>query len=71
MSDISLGLCWLLSMTLELITVDMGFIKAPRCTERGVCLSAGARLSCRMAEGVKAQGGSQNLPACLGAGKTA
>jgi len=40
MCDISLRLCWLLSMTLELIMADMGFIKAPRCTEDGVCLSA-------------------------------
>lgn len=70
MSDISLRLCWLLSMTLELIMVGMGFIKAPRCTEDGVCLSAWARLSCRMAEGVKAQE-EANLHACLGAGKTA
>lgn len=36
-SDISLRLCWLLSTTLELIMVDMGFIKAARCTEVGVC----------------------------------
>lgn len=63
MSDISLQFCWLLSMTLELIMSDMGFIKAPRCTQDGVCLSARASLSCRMAEGVKVGGGSQ--PACM------
>lgn len=63
MSDISLRLCCLLSVTLELIMVDTGFIKAPHCTEDGVCLSVWARLSCRMAEGVKAQGRSQ--PACM------
>lgn len=62
MSDISLRLCQLLSTTLELIIVDMGFIKAPHCTEHGVCLSAWARLACRMAEGVKTQRRSQ--PAC-------
>ena len=59
MSSISLRLCWLLSMTLKWIVVDVGFIKAPRYTEDGVCLSVCARLSWRMAEGVKAQERSQ------------
>lgn len=62
-SDNSLRFCWLLSMTTELILVGMCFIKASHCTEDGVCLSAWARLSWRMAEGVKAQGKSQ--PACM------
>lgn len=76
MSDIGLRLCCSLAVTLELIMLDTAFIKSTPhplriAWEDSVCLSVRARLSCRMAEGVKVQerGESQPYSHCLGAGK--